>query len=86
MFRNPTGDYAARLIEACGLKGAGVGGATVSEKHANFILNTGSATAADIESLVKFVRDRVQQQQGITLIPEFHILGESMEKGKELGQ
>ena len=58
-FRNPTGDYAARLIEASGLKGERVGSAVVSEKHANFIINTGGATAADVESLIERVASRV---------------------------
>ncbi len=59
VFRNPPGDHAARLIEAAGLKGECVGGACVSEKHANFIINTGAASAADIERLIEQVRDTV---------------------------
>ncbi len=76
VFRNPEGDYAARLIEACGLKGVCIGGACVSEKHANFIINTGGATAADIEALIEKVADTVEQQHGVTLIREVHIVGE----------
>jgi UDP-N-acetylmuramate dehydrogenase len=76
VFRNPEGDYAARLIEASGLKGYRIGGACVSEKHANFIVNTGTATAADIESLIFHVRDEVRRQQGRELIPEVRIVGE----------
>ena len=76
VFRNPPGDHAARLIEQCGLKGKRVGGAQVSEKHANFIANTGAATAADIESLINEVQTEVQQQTGIKLHPEVRIVGE----------
>lgn len=76
VFRNPPGDYAARLIESCGLKGNCIGGACVSEKHANFIVNTGSATAADIEALIDRVATTVQQQCGISLVREVHIVGE----------
>lgn len=76
VFRNPPGDYAARLIESCGLKGRCIGGACVSEKHANFIINTGSATAADIEALIELVAMTVQQQCGVTLQREVHIVGE----------
>ncbi len=76
VFRNPPGDYAARLIESCGLKGKKIGGAWVSEKHANFIINGGKATAADIETLIYFVRQTVAEKKGVTLIPECHILGE----------
>jgi len=75
VFRNPAGDYSARLIEASGLKGHRLGGACVSEKHANFIINTGAATAADIESLIFHVRDEVLRQQGRELIPEVRIVG-----------
>lgn len=76
VFRNPPGDHAARLIEQCGLKGRRVGGAQVSEKHANFIVNTGGATAADIENLIGEVQATVQQQTGIRLPPEVRIIGE----------
>ncbi len=76
VFRNPPGDHAARLIEACGLKGLQVGGAQVSEKHANFIINTGSATAADIETLMRQVQGTVEQQLGVRLEPEVRIVGE----------
>ncbi len=75
-FRNPPGDYAARLIEAAGLKGAAVGGARVSEKHANFIINTGAATAADIEALIVQIQERVEQTRGIRLETEVHIVGD----------
>lgn len=76
VFRNPEGDYAARLIEQTGLKGRCVGRACVSEKHANFIINTGEATAADIEQLLRTVRDEVEKTTGIRLIAEVHIVGE----------
>ena len=75
VFRNPPGDHAARLIEACGLKGRRVGGACVSEKHANFIINTGNATAADIEALILEVQAEVERCQGVRLEPEVRIVG-----------
>jgi UDP-N-acetylmuramate dehydrogenase len=77
VFRNPQGDHAARLIEASGLKGYRLGGAQVSEKHANFIINTGSATAQEIEALVLHVRDEVLRQQGRELVPEVRMVGEA---------
>jgi UDP-N-acetylmuramate dehydrogenase len=77
VFRNPPGDHAARLIEACGLKGHAVGGARVSEKHANFIVNPGGhGSAADIEHLIEHVRDTVLAQQGVELVTEVRIIGE----------
>ncbi|OFZ67012.1 MAG: UDP-N-acetylenolpyruvoylglucosamine reductase [Betaproteobacteria bacterium RBG_16_56_24] len=76
VFRNPPGDYAARLIERCGLKGKQTGGAQVSEKHANFIVNTGEASAADIENLINEVQNTVERQTGIRLHPEVKIIGE----------
>ena len=75
VFRNPAGDYAARLIEASGLKGTRAGDAVVSEKHANFILNLGKATAADVESLIQRVADRVREDHGVELQREVHIVG-----------
>jgi UDP-N-acetylmuramate dehydrogenase len=77
VFRNPPGDYAARLIEQCGLKGLCIGGACVSEKHANFIVNVGTATAGDIEALIHKVRDTVRQETGVSLQQEVHIVGEA---------
>ena len=78
VFRNPIADHAARLIEACGLKGLERGGARVSEKHANFIVNPkGAAKAADIEWLIETVRARVLEQTGIDLQPEVRIVGEA---------
>jgi UDP-N-acetylmuramate dehydrogenase len=80
VFRNPPGDHAARLIESAGLKGFSVGGAEVSTKHANFIINSGTATAADVEALIEHVRDTVQQVHGVSLVHEVHIVGESAAK------
>jgi len=78
VFRNPPGDYAARLIEACGLKGTCVGGACVSDKHANFIVNTGTACAADIESLISLVQQTVERETGIRLLPEVQVMGDNL--------
>jgi UDP-N-acetylmuramate dehydrogenase len=75
VFRNPTGDHAARLIEAAGLKGTTIGGAQVSEKHANFIINTGSAMAADIDRLIELVRARVAETSGVHLVTEVKRIG-----------
>jgi UDP-N-acetylmuramate dehydrogenase len=78
VFRNPPGDHAARLIESCGLKGLAHGGARVSEKHANFIVNAQrSASAADIEELIEEVRRRVAERTGVALVPEVRIVGEA---------
>ena len=77
VFRNPPDDHAARLIEACGLKGRAVGGTRVSEKHANFIVNPhGLAKAADIEALITLVRDTVRAKTGVELEQEVRIVGE----------
>jgi UDP-N-acetylmuramate dehydrogenase len=76
VFRNPPGDHAARLVEAAGLKGFSIGGAEVSEKHANFIINTGAATATDIEELIEHVRQKVIEEHGIELVHEVRIVGE----------
>jgi len=75
-FRNPEGDFAARLVEASGLKGYTIGGAQVSEKHANFIVNIGGATALDIEKLIQHMRETVQEKQGVTLQQEVKVIGE----------
>lgn len=75
VFRNPPGDHAARLIEAAGLKGYRVGGAEVSEKHANFIINCGDASAADVESLIQHVQDTVAKVHGVDLVHEVRIIG-----------
>lgn len=77
VFRNPPNNYAAKLIESCGLKGTRFGGAMVSEKHANFIINhQGTASSDDIESLIQFVQETVQKQTAIELIREIHIIGD----------
>lgn len=76
VFRNPAGDHAGRLIESCGLKGFAIGKACVSDKHANFIINTGGASAADIEALIRHVQQTVRTQTGVELIPEVRIIGE----------
>ncbi len=75
VFRNPPGDHAARLIEASGLKGARIGGAEVSEKHANFIINRDNASAADVEQLISYVQQTVADQQGVELVHEVRIVG-----------
>ena len=74
-FKRPQGYFAAALIEDCGLKGASVGGAQVSEKHAGFVINRGGATAEDIVRLMDHVRETVQRQTGVTLEPEVKLLG-----------
>ena len=77
VFTNPPGDHAARLIESAGLKGFRIGGAEVSPKHANFIINTGGATAADIEALLRHVAAEVERVHGVALQAEVRILGEA---------
>ena len=78
VFRNPPDDYAGRLIEACGLKGARVAGAVVSEKHGNFIVNEGTASSSDIEALIELVRSRVLAETGVRLDPEVRVVGRRM--------
>ena len=75
VFRNPVGDHSARLIEAAGLKGHRIGGAEVSEKHANFIINRDGATATDIEELIEPVRQTVLDVHGVSLVHEVRIVG-----------
>ena len=77
VFRNPEGDFAARLIEACGLKGQCEGAACVSDKHANFIINTGGATAYDVETLIERIMQEVEEKQAVQLQREIHIVGEA---------
>lgn len=78
VFKNPEGDFAGRLIEQCGLKGWRVGGAEVSTVHANFIVNDGHASAADIEALISDVREEVRRQSGIELETEVQIVGRAI--------
>lgn len=77
VFRNPTNQHAAKLIELCGLKGKKVGGAVISDKHSNFIINTGNATSLDIEQLIEFIQACVYEKYDIKLIPEVRIIGKS---------
>ncbi len=78
VFKNPADDHAARLIDGCGLKGSYVGKACVSDIHANFIINTGGATAADIEVLIEKIRSEVQEKHGVELEREVRIVGEPL--------
>ncbi len=75
VFKNPPGDFAGRLIEGVGLKGKRIGGAMISEKHANFIVNISHATARDILALMRLAMDRVKKETGIELEPEIQVLG-----------
>lgn len=75
VFVNPEGDSAGRLIEATGLKGRRIGGAQVSEIHANFIVNTGGASAADVIALIRLIRETVEDMYGVELKPEIRFLG-----------
>ena len=77
VFRNPPGDFSARLIEAAGLKGHRIGGAEVSEKHANFIISREGATATDIEKLIEYVQKTVRDVHGVELVHEVRIVGEA---------
>ena len=74
-FKNPPGDAAGRLVDACGLKGRRIGGAEISSKHANFIVNLGQASADHVLALMAEMRDRVRDRFGITLEPEIQLLG-----------
>lgn len=76
-FRNPPGDHAARLIESCGLKNHRIGGAHVSQQHANFIITEPGAKAADVEALIHYIRNVVLEKTGVTLQPEVRIVGEA---------
>jgi UDP-N-acetylmuramate dehydrogenase len=76
VFRNPPGDYAARLIEACGLKGYRIGGAKVSDMHANFIVNIDDASASDVRCLIRTIQEKVAEQFSVHLVPEVEMIGE----------
>ena len=76
IFRNPPGDFAGRLIEAAGLKGRAIGGAMVSRKHANFIVNVNGATAGDVRALMTLVQQEVAKKFNVTLVPEVELVGE----------
>lgn len=77
VFKNPEGYYAGKLIEDLGFKGYQIGGAAVSERHANYIVNRGSATAADIVTLITIIQEKVWQERGIRLEPEIRIVGDA---------
>lgn len=77
VFTNPPGDHAARLIDSAGLKGYRIGGARVSQMHANFIVNDGTASAADIEQLIEHVMATVERAHGMKLKPEVRVVGEA---------
>lgn len=76
IFKNPPGEFAGRLIEAAGLKGRRVGGAMISEQHANFIVNVGAATAADVKQLMDEVADTVWRARAVRLVPEIKLVGD----------
>lgn len=76
-FKRPEGHFAGKLIEDCGLKGASVGGACVSEKHAGFIINRGGATSSDVIALIHRITDTVKEKTGVTLCPEIEIIKET---------
>lgn len=76
MFRNPPGDFSARLVEEAGLKGFRIGGAEVSTLHANFIVNTGQATASDVLTLMERIQQTIKDRYGVELVPEVLVVGE----------
>lgn len=76
IFKNPPGEYAGRLIEAVGLKGRRVGDAMISDRHANFIVNVGAATAADVRQLMEQIAETVWQARAIRLVPEIKLVGD----------
>ena len=76
VFTNPKGDYAGRLIEQAGLKGRIIGGAQISEKHANFIVNLGGASARDVYDLIALCRSEVYEQFSVILHPEVRLIGD----------
>ena len=76
MFKNPEQNFAGKLVDECGLKEMRVGGASVSKEHGNFIVNDGTASAADVIELLNQVREQVREAHGIDLTPEVQIVGE----------
>jgi UDP-N-acetylmuramate dehydrogenase len=76
VFKNPRGEYAGRLIEAAGLKGTRMGNAEISPVHANFVVNHGDASAADVHALISLARQKVQEQSGISLELEIQLVGD----------
>lgn len=86
VFKNPANNYSAKLIQDSGLKGYKIGGAMVSDKHANFIINDKTATANDIETLINYIQQAVQEKTGITLEPEVKIIGEKLNEANKSGQ
>lgn len=76
VFRNPPGDHAGRLVESVGLKGHRIGGAAISERHANFIVNLGEATSADVAACIRLAWRRVFEATGVRLVPEVHVIGD----------
>ena len=80
VFTNPSGDYAGRLIDSVGLKGFRIGDAQISERHANFMVNLGSATALDMYELIATARRRVFAEHGVSLTPEVQLLGDWSDK------
>jgi UDP-N-acetylmuramate dehydrogenase len=76
VFKNPNGTFAAKLVEAVGLKGRRIGDAQVSERHANFIVNRGRATAKEVLQLIRLIGKRVEEETGITLELELRIVGQ----------
>jgi UDP-N-acetylmuramate dehydrogenase len=77
-FRNPDGNFAAKLIEDCDLKGYKIGGAQISDKHANFIINLGTASALDIEKIIIYIQKVVFEKKNIQLKREIKIIGEKI--------
>jgi UDP-N-acetylmuramate dehydrogenase len=76
VFKNPPGNFAGRLLESVGLKGARMGGAAFSGQHANFIVNLGGASADEVRALIELARSRVMESTGVTLEPEVRLIGE----------
>lgn len=84
VFRRPTGYYAGTLIESCGLKGARIGGAQVSEKHAGFIVNCGGATSADVVALIEKIQQTVLEKTGVKLETEIAMIGRHASAGASI--